>query len=121
MPIRYIDLKVLGDDEVQNVQQLTLRYYEKLQRMFPRSSLELRFKRYRKTGKRAKYSVHCRVDAPSIIARANASYWDLALTMHKVLNKVHNELEHKYKLESQHKPFGKESKKKRRKANALKR
>lgn len=113
MTIRFIDLKTLDDDELQVAQRLVSKYYQKLQQMFPKSSLEIKFKKYRRTGKRSKYSVHCRVDAPSVIARANASYWDLALTMHKVLNKTHNELEHKYKLESQHKPFGKESRMKR--------
>ncbi len=116
MPIQFIDLKILNDHEAPVAQKLAVEYSKKLGRLFPDNMLIVKFKKYNQTGKRVKYSIHCRVDAPSLIASAKASDWELALTMHKVLNKIHNELEHKYKLESQHKPFGKESRMKRHKA-----
>lgn len=113
MPVQFIDLKTLNDQERPTAQRLVSDYSKKLERLFSNSDLIVKFKKYNTAGKRAKYSVHCRVDAPSLIASAKASDWDIALTMHKVLGKLHNELEHKYKLESQHKPFGKESRRKR--------
>ena len=113
MAIQLIDFKTLDEHEGPLAQKLIVEYSKKLDRLFPGNTLIVKFKKYSKTGSRHKYSVHCRVDSPALIASAKASYWDLALTMHKALTKIHNELEHKFKLESQHKPFGKESRNKR--------
>ena len=116
MPIHFIDLKALNEDEVPRMQKIVFEYSKKISRLFPDSDLIMKFKKYNTAGKRSKYSIHCRVDAPGLIASAKASDWELALTVHKVLNKVHNEIEHRYRRESQRKPFGKESRRKREKA-----
>ena len=99
MSVQFINLKILEEEEKPTVNKLVDEYFSKIQREIKNASLIVQFKKYNKEGRRAKYSIHARVDAPSIICSAEASDWDLARTLHKVFNKVQNEIKHKYKIE----------------------
>lgn len=99
MPIEYRDLKVLGDEEKPILNKLVREYYRKISIKIKNPTLILKFRKYKASGKRAKYSIHTRVDSPSLLATAEAFDWDFARAMHKVMRKVLNELKHKYRLE----------------------
>lgn len=113
MPFQFIDLKLLTKEEVPTVERLCAEYEKKIARHVPNPQFILQFKKHNDTGKKVKYSIHCRLEAPQILAPSEAHDWDLATTLHKVFQKIEKELEHKFKLNSQHKPFGKESRHKR--------
>lgn len=99
MEVEYRDLRLLGDEEKPVLNRLVREYYVKISRKLHNPKLILKFKKYKAEGKRAKYSIHCRVDSPSLLAVAEAYDWDFATAMHKVMRKVINEINHKYKLE----------------------
>jgi hypothetical protein len=48
-----------------------------------------------------KYSFHARVDGPQFAAKADAVDWDMRRTVHKVMQALENELEHKMKKHGQ--------------------
>lgn len=116
MAIEFIDSKTLNEDELSVAQRVVTAHSKKMERLLPGHKLVVKFSKKDVTGKRARYVIRCRIDCPSCIASAQAEDWELARTLHKVLDKIDHELEHKFKKNSQHKPFGKESKRKREKA-----
>ena len=113
MPFQFVNIHLLTSDERPVVDRLCVEYEPKLARHVSKPQLILQFKKYNDAGKRVKYSVHCRLEAPQILATSEAHDWDLTKTLHMVFQKIQREIEHKYKLDSQHKPFGKESRKQR--------
>lgn len=120
MPVQLVNLRVLGDEERVVAGRLVPEYYGKLARQVKDPLVVVQFKRYKAAGRRAKFSIHARVDAPSVLVSAEAFDWDFARALHKVMRKVHSELEHKLKLDGQGKPFGKESRMRRRRLRAVK-
>ena len=119
MPIEYIDLNVLGDEEKPILDKLSREYYRKISIKFKNPKLILKFRKYKATGRRAKYSIHARVDSPNLLASAEAFDWDFARALHKVMKKTINELKHKFKLEGN--PYRKKRAGLRRKAGRLQR
>ena len=99
MPIQFVNLHVLEDFEKPTVNKLVNEYSGKIERLVNNPLIVIQFKKYDKAGKKVKYSIHARVDAPSLLASAEAADWDLARTLHKVFNKVESELKHKFKIE----------------------
>ena len=71
-------------------------YYVRIQRQLKNmASLRLHVKEYQKEGKRRKYSMRVEAIAPTRKFEANSFDWDFARALHKVLNKLRNEIEHK--------------------------
>lgn len=97
--IQYVGLKALGDDAM-TVQTLVERYIGKLERDVPNCQLIVHTKLH-DVGGRVKYSFHVRVDGPQLIAKADAVDWDVRRTVHKVMQALENELEHKMKKQGQ--------------------
>ena len=105
MKISYIGLKNLDNLEISKIKNLSVEYCEKFERNLGKDALLiLHLQKYRVKGKRAKYSIHAKINSPSLILNANAADWDLNRTLHKVLKKFKGEIEHKFKPKP--KPYG---------------
>ncbi len=100
--VQYIGLKDFTSEESSDIKKLSLRYLEKLEHHdFPsRVHLALRCKKYSREGK-PKYSFHGRLDCPSLLLTSQASDWDLHRTLHKVMQKLEREFQHRFKTEGQ--------------------
>ncbi|MBI2667429.1 hypothetical protein HYX17_01515 [Candidatus Woesearchaeota archaeon] len=100
--ISYLGLKKLDDLEIMTINRLTERFYSRINKEFEDSSLTIDIKKYKSTGKRSKYSIHLRINHPSIknILAAKQYDWDLATALHKTFDNILNEIEHKSKKES---------------------
>ena len=116
MTIEFIDSKILNEDELPVAQRIVTAHSKKMERLLPRHKIVIKFSKKDITGKRVRYVIRCRIDCPNCIASAQAEDWELARTLHKVLDKISHELEHKFKKNSQNKPFGKEPRNRRSKA-----
>ncbi|MEK6873024.1 MAG: hypothetical protein AABW90_03355 [Nanoarchaeota archaeon] len=97
----------LTEKEKQLVDRLLNEYYVRIQRQLKNLvSLEFNIKEYKKTGerwltKKKKFSVHIRINSDKVY-EADYGDWDLARTIHKVMNKLINEIEHKQHHSDQH-------------------
>lgn len=105
MKISYVGLKNLDDLETAKIKNLSIEYCEKFERDLGKDALLiLHLQKYKVEGKRAKYSIHAKINSPSLILNANAADWDLNRVLHKVLKKFKGEIEHKFKPKP--KPYG---------------
>jgi len=99
-------IKEFGEKETQLVNRLLNEYYVRIQRMLKNLvSFEFNIKKYEKVGKDSKVkkaSVHCKVDSAAGVFEADYADWDLARCVHKVMNKIINEIEHKFHSSDQH-------------------
>ncbi len=97
----------LSEKEKQLVDKLLNEYYVKIKRQLKNEFfLEFHIKEYKKTGerwltKKKKFSVHVKINADKVY-EADYGDWDLARTIHKVMNKLMNEIEHKTHSSNQH-------------------
>jgi|TARA_B100001971_G_C18265688_1_gene592063 hypothetical protein len=99
----------LTEKENQLINRLLNEYYIRIQRQLKNfASFEFHIKEYEKAGKgniekakKKKFSVHVRVDATNVF-EADYADWDLARVIHKVMNKLMNEIEHKLHSSDQH-------------------
>lgn len=104
------NVKDFNEKEKQRVNMLLNEYYVRIQRMLKNLvSIEFNIKKYEKAGrgkedkeKIKKASVHARVDSAAGVFEADYADWDLARTVHKVMNKLINEIEHKMHSSDQH-------------------
>lgn len=89
--------EILNDKEREIADKLVKEYYQKIQRKIKNiTSLKIYIKEYGKEGKGKKYSIDVGVVSPGDIFKAKAFDWDFARALHKVLNKIINEIEHKF-------------------------
>lgn len=97
-------IELLNEEEKEIVDKLFSEKYKKIQRMIKNDiSLKINIKEYKKEGKRKKYSIDVGVFSSfKKIFKANAFDWELARTIHKVLNKLTNEIEHQLHISEQH-------------------
>mgnify|MGYP001595894137 CR=1 FL=1 len=102
--IEITGIEILTEKEKEVADKLLKEYYLKIQRQLKKIiSLKLYIKEYKKEGKGKKYSINIEVIAPAPkIFKANAHDWDFARTLHKVLNKIINEIEHELHVSEQH-------------------
>ena len=100
--IKYVGIKDLDIEKQTIVKTLAEKYSEKIDRKVKNFDMTLTVKEYEKTGKRTKYSVHTKVEAPKLVVAASAADWDLKKTSRMALEKVSKEIEHKMKHESMH-------------------
>ena len=103
MEVSYIGINELEGFEKPTLNKLVDEYSKKISRDIQNGKIIMTIKKYKKAGNRVKYSLHCRIDSPNIIAVATASDWDFPRTLHKVFNKVRSEIEHKFKTEGKEK------------------
>jgi len=94
---------LLTEKEKQLTNRLLNEYYVRIQRQIKNLTVfSFDLKEYKKEGKAKKFSVHIRVEAPTRIFEADYADWDLARTIHKVLNKLMNEIEKRLHSSDQH-------------------
>ena len=95
---RFADIKDFEKEEEEQIKEISLRYMEKLER-FLSNDFVLKFhgKKYDKEGRKAKYSFHVRIEDPSIVLSSKAFDWELHTAVRKVMEKLLNEAEHKFK------------------------
>jgi len=99
----------LTEKEKSLVNRLLNEYYLRIQRQLKNLTfLEFNTKEYEKTGKgkieknkAKKYSVHVKIFSTRVF-EADYADWDLARAVHKVMNKLMNEIEHKFHASEQH-------------------
>ncbi|RLG16092.1 hypothetical protein DRN69_01730 [Candidatus Pacearchaeota archaeon] len=96
-------ISLLNSHEKQIADKLLKEYYPKMQRQIKNIiTLKIYIKEYKKEGKRKKYNIDVEIKSSGKIFKANASDWDFSRTLHKVLNKIINEIEHKLYPSEQH-------------------
>ncbi|QQG38546.1 MAG: hypothetical protein HYS32_02975 [Candidatus Woesearchaeota archaeon] len=99
MLIQYLNLKNAGDNDTY-IKSLVEKSAEKLERDLSKESiLIVDIKEYNQEGKRAKFSVHLRLEAPAHMLAAHAHDWDVITTTRKALKKLETEFKHKFKTE----------------------
>jgi CBS domain-containing protein len=104
--IQFIGLKKLEKDldpyTYDYVQKLASFYAEKIAYLIKNiNMITVTFKKYGKGGKRAKFSVHVRVAAPTtVFTSTKAADWDIARTVHKSFKNVEREILHRFHKEA---------------------
>lgn len=94
--IQYRGVDELNEDEKTTLNKLSPEYYDKIQRALKNiTSLQIDIKLYKKLGGKRKYDVHVKAVAPTTIFSASYADWNFAKTLHKVFNKIENEIAHK--------------------------
>ena len=94
LPVKNVSL--LDDEEKKIMDRLLLEYSKRIQRLIKNDIIiEAIIKFYNTEGTRKKYSFHVMVHGIHYF-EADYSDWDLARTIHKTLNKLLNELEHRF-------------------------
>ena len=97
---RFVDIKQFGVFERMKIKNLTGKYMKKIERDAPNLSLVLHCKKYDKEGGRAKYAFNAKLERP-LVFTSNASDWDLATTLHKVMGKLETGIQKKFRTEGQ--------------------
>ena len=94
----------LDERELAHFDKLFSEYSKKIERKLKKiSAFIINVKAYRKSGSRKKFSVHVRVVAPTKIFEAEAYDWDFRRVLHKVFNKLEEEIEHRFRVSDEHK------------------
>lgn len=109
MPIKIShEEKKLDEKEKLELDKLVNEYYEKIKRELGEDFLlDMQVKVYSKCEKegkcgKKKYSLNVKVEN-SIVIKSNAYDWNLAKAVHKALNKIMSEIEHKFHVSEQNK------------------
>jgi len=96
-------LEFLSEDEKKTADKLFKEYYEKIERKLKNFlGLKVHIKIYSPEG-RKKFSLNAEAMSAGKMFEANAADWDFARTMHKLMNKVINEIEHEFHGSDQNK------------------
>lgn len=98
--IRYVNLKQFGIFERMKIKTLSTKYAKKLERDLTNLDVILHCKKYEKDGQAAKYAFNAKIQKPVIFA-TDASDWDLATAVHKVMGKLERGVQKKFKTEGQ--------------------
>jgi ribosome-associated translation inhibitor RaiA len=97
---RFVNLKQFGIFERMKIKTLSTKYTKKLERDLTNLEVILHCKKYEKTGQAAKYAFNAKIQRPVIFA-TDASDWDLATAVHKVMGKLERGVQKKFKTEGQ--------------------
>ena len=99
MGLNFVGLNSLDEKELANLTTYSEKFYNKTCRFVHDPLVILHVKKMKETGKKCKYSVHGRIEAPSLLASAEYSDWDFIRTLNTTFKKIENEIEHKFKTE----------------------
>ena len=99
MALNFIGLNCLDENEAGKMSAYGERFYQKACRIVKEPIVVLHIKKMKTSGKRCKYSLHGRVEAPSLLASVEYSDWDLIRTLNKTFEKIESEISHKFKTE----------------------
>jgi len=105
----------LDKEEQKRANDLFVEYYKRMERQLKTYfKFQAHIKVYEKQTKNKRYVIDMKVTNPKINFGAVAEDWDLARTIHKVCNKLMNEIESKMHSSDQHDKVRREQKKRRR-------
>ncbi|MBD3313585.1 hypothetical protein GF345_04025 [Candidatus Woesearchaeota archaeon] len=91
--IQYKGVNDLSEQEKDTVEKLSSEYYEKIIRELQNlTSVELHVKTHDTDGKQKRFEIMAKVSAPTRIFEASYEDWDLARTLHKVFQKLENQI-----------------------------
>ncbi|HZX44054.1 MAG TPA: hypothetical protein VFF28_00045 [Candidatus Nanoarchaeia archaeon] len=97
-----IDADKIPEDDKATIQKIASEYIPKIQRVF-KDKIMVKL-HYKKHGER-KYDLRVVINCPDKKLEAQESDWNLRRTLHKVFENIEREMEHKFKLSDQNKPF----------------
>jgi ribosome-associated translation inhibitor RaiA len=101
-PIEFVGTELLGEKDRETANTLLNEYYPKIKRMLKNEiSLRVHLKEANVMGKKIRYTLNAKVIAPTQILETSATDWDLARTIHKAMEKIETEIEHKFKVSEQ--------------------
>lgn len=101
--IQYVGLRDLEEFEQRTVQELCERHLPKVERMLHQENVRLRVhvKKHNPAGKRAKYSIHAQLDAPSrLFSTKRAHDWDLSKAVKRAFEELAKQVQHHAKPET---------------------
>jgi ribosome-associated translation inhibitor RaiA len=99
MALNFIGLDSLDENEVEKLTAYGERFYQKACRIVKDPLVILHVKKMKTSGKRCKYSVHGRIEGPSLLASVEYSDWDFVRALNKIFEKIESEIAHKFKTE----------------------
>jgi len=104
----------LNEKEMWELEKLSGEYEAKIARNLKQDTedvlIHIHIKAHKKEGKRQKYNVHVDVKATTDFG-ALGEEWDIAAAMHKAMNKILSEIEHRFHVSDQNKRFAKNTRK----------
>jgi len=96
------NIEILNEKERKIAKKLFDEYYIKIQRLIKKPfSLKVYIREHEKEGQRRKLSINFELVYPGKMFKVKAFDWDLARAIHKALNKLMNEIEHKLHVSEQ--------------------
>jgi ribosome-associated translation inhibitor RaiA len=100
--IEFNGIEILNIQERKIADKLFNEYYSKIQRQIKSIiSLKVYIREHEKEGLRRKLSINLELVYSGKMFKAKAFDWDLARAIHKALNKLMNEIEHKLHVSEQ--------------------
>lgn len=98
------DVDSLIEEDREMLKDFFMNFYTKAKiKLSNEISLELFLKNYKDKGKSKKYSMDFKLVIPSDILRVSAVDWDLKKVIHKIADKMFNEIEGRFHSSDQHK------------------
>jgi len=88
---------LLTDSEKETLNQILEEYKHKLDLFVPNALIEIHIKEFDISGKRKRYCLIARVKAPKIRFESEAMDWDFNKAVHKIMDKLLHEMQHKFK------------------------
>ena len=99
--VQFIGLNKFENSEKVIINEITGKHLNKINRLVTNYLLIIKVKKHsianKKLDEAVNYSLHAKIELPSIFISASYSDWDLKRTVHKTLEKLENELKHKFK------------------------
>jgi len=101
MGLSFIGVDSLDENELSKLTFYSEKFYNKLLRYSKEKDplVVLHVKKMKTGGKRCKYSVHGRLEGPSLLASATYNDWDFVKTLNTIFKKIETEIEQKFKTE----------------------
>jgi len=94
--IQISGIRDFKDDEKEVINKITTEYKDKFTKLLNNpGTVTIYFKKEKKQGDKAKYSIKLRVDNPKL--EASSLDWELSDALHKVLKKVESEIRHRFR------------------------
>ena len=104
-PIQIIGIKDLDEMEVELVNRISNKYYNKIKREINSLiTLVVHIKSYKKQGVRKKYAIHVKVIAPTRMFVSTKSVdWNLETSLHDSFDDLKKAIQHSFHTDDQHK------------------
>lgn len=98
-----INTEILTEEEIRVTNSLIGEYSPKIKRLVKMPiSLKIHFKGYEKNAQKKKYSLHAEIIFAGKTLNAEAWDYDLSRAIHRVMEKIETEVEHKFHSSEQH-------------------